>query len=69
MNQTEIDQMEWELRTLLEAGRLKKLEAIANSYGLTLIRKDMLGDLRKRIDKPDTYIKVTELKAILGDFI
>ncbi len=69
MKQTEIDRIEQELRVLLEEGRLKKLEAIANSYGLTLIRKDTLKILKERIDEPDKYVNVTELKKILGAFI
>ena len=69
MDQTEIDQMERGLRTLLEEGRLAKLEAVANSYGLTLIRKDMLKELKKRIEESDTYVKVAELKVALEEFI
>ena len=69
MKQTEIDRMERELRTLLGEGRLKKLEAVANSYGLTLIRKDTLRILKEKIDGPDKYVNVTGLKKILGDFI
>lgn len=69
MEPNEIDQMEIGLRTLLEEGRLKKLEAVANSYGLTLIRRDTLKELKERIDKPDKYVKITDLKEVLGDFI
>ena len=69
MDQTEIDRMERGLRTLLEKGRLKKLEAVANSYGLTLIRKDTLKELKKRIEESDIYVKVAELKVVLEDFI